>query len=134
MRRQFRAARERYRTLGVPYHRGYLLYGPPGTGKDVVGVGLAAKFGMSIYAVNLTELNDQEAEESGQCRPENSVILFEDIDCMKVGGARRSPTTGRKTRRAQEARRAIRRIASESHSQDCLMSWRFSMLRRTFCS
>jgi len=43
--RQFRAARERYRTLGVPYHRGYLLYGPPGTGKTSLVSGLAAKFG-----------------------------------------------------------------------------------------
>jgi len=30
---RFRASRPRYRRLGVPYHRGYLLYGPPGTGK-----------------------------------------------------------------------------------------------------
>jgi mitochondrial chaperone BCS1 len=27
--RNFRTSRERYRRLGVPYHRGYLLYGPP---------------------------------------------------------------------------------------------------------
>ena len=31
--RTFRASRERYGRLGVPYHRGYLFYGPPGTGK-----------------------------------------------------------------------------------------------------
>jgi chaperone BCS1 len=30
---RFRSSRGRYRRLGVPYHRGYLLYGPPGTGK-----------------------------------------------------------------------------------------------------
>jgi chaperone BCS1 len=30
---QFRASKERYGQLGVPYHRGYLFYGPPGTGK-----------------------------------------------------------------------------------------------------
>jgi mitochondrial chaperone BCS1 len=86
--RQFRASRERYATLGVPYHRGYLLYGPPGTGKTSLVSGLAAEFGMSIYAVNLTELNDQKLKRAVSAVPENSVILFEDIDCMKVGGRR----------------------------------------------
>lgn len=56
---KFRASRKRYRHLGVPYHRGYLLYGPPGTGKTSLVSGLAAKFGMSVYAVNLTEFNDR---------------------------------------------------------------------------
>jgi chaperone BCS1 len=83
---QFRGSRERYRLLGIPYHRGYLLYGPPGTGKTSLVSGLAAKFGMSIYAVNLTELNDQRLKRAVSAVPENSLILFEDIDCMKVGG------------------------------------------------
>lgn len=86
--RQFRASRERYGQLGVPYHRGYLLYGPPGTGKTSLVSGLAAEFGMSIYAVNLTELNDQRLKRAVSTVPQNSVILFEDIDCMKVGGRR----------------------------------------------
>ena len=95
--RHFRASRERYGMLGVPYHRGYLLYGPPGTGKTSLVSGLAADFGMSIYAVNLTELNDQKLKRAVSTVPENSVILFEDIDCMKVGGRRPSlqPKPGR---------------------------------------
>jgi mitochondrial chaperone BCS1 len=88
--RQFRASRERYGQLGVPYHRGYLLYGPPGTGKTSLVSGLAAEFGMSIYAVNLTELNDQKLKRAVSTVPQNSVILFEDIDCMKMGGRRPS--------------------------------------------
>jgi mitochondrial chaperone BCS1 len=83
--RQFRGSRERYGVLGVPYHRGYLLYGPPGTGKTSLVSGLAAEFGMSIYAINLTELNDHKLKRAVSTVPENSVILFEDIDCMKVG-------------------------------------------------
>lgn len=89
--RQFRAARERYRTLGVPYHRGYLLHGPPGTGKTSLVSGLAGEFGMSIYAVNLTELNDQKLKNAVRAVPGNSVILFEDIDCMRVGGRKPEP-------------------------------------------
>ncbi|SEG62550.1 chaperone BCS1 [Bryocella elongata] len=85
---QFRNSRPRYRRLGVPYHRGYLLYGPPGTGKTSLVSALAAKFGMSIYMVNLTEFNDRSLKMAMNDVPENSVILFEDIDCMKAGERR----------------------------------------------
>lgn len=84
----FLVSRQRYRRLGVPYHRGYLLYGPPGTGKTSLVSGLAARFGMSIYAVNLTEFNDRTLKGAINQVPENSVILFEDIDCMKAGNRR----------------------------------------------
>jgi len=85
---RFRASRARYRRLGVPYHRGYLLYGPPGTGKTSLVSALGAKFGMSIYVVNLTEFNDRSLKTAMNDVPENSVILFEDIDCMKAGNRR----------------------------------------------
>jgi chaperone BCS1 len=85
---RFRASRPRYRRLGVPYHRGYVLYGPPGTGKTSLVSALAAKFSMSIYVVNLTELNDRTLKKAMNAVPENSIILFEDIDCMKAGNRR----------------------------------------------
>jgi chaperone BCS1 len=85
---RFRASRARYGRLGVPYHRGYLLYGPPGTGKTSLVSALGAKFGMSIYVVNLTEFNDRSLKTAMNDVPENSVILFEDIDCMKAGNRR----------------------------------------------
>jgi mitochondrial chaperone BCS1 len=85
---RFRASRPRYRRLGVPYHRGYLLYGPPGTGKTSLVSSIGAKFGMSIYVVNLSELNDRTLKRAMNSVPESSVILFEDIDCMKAGNRR----------------------------------------------
>jgi chaperone BCS1 len=85
---RFREARERYRRLGVPYHRGYLFYGPPGTGKTSLASALGAKFGMSIYALNLTELNDRTLKTAMNSVPEGSIVLFEDIDCMKAGNRR----------------------------------------------
>jgi chaperone BCS1 len=88
---KFRVSRGRYRRLGVPYHRGYLLYGPPGTGKTSLVSGLAAKCGMSIYVVNLTEFNDRTLKSAMNDVPENSVILFEDIDCMRTGHRRAEP-------------------------------------------
>jgi chaperone BCS1 len=85
---RFRSSRARYRRLGVPYHRGYLLYGPPGTGKTSLVSALGAKFGMSIYVVNLTEFNDRSLKMAMNDVPQNAVILFEDIDCMKAGNRR----------------------------------------------
>jgi chaperone BCS1 len=88
---RFKASRQRYRRLGVPYHRGYLLHGPPGTGKTSLVSGLAATFGMSIYAINLTEFNDRTLRTAISEVPRNSVVLFEDIDCMKTGNRRPEP-------------------------------------------
>ena len=98
---KFRASRERYRRLGVPYHRGYLLYGPPGTGKTSLVAALAAKFGMSLYAVNLTEFNDRTLRSALNDVPEGSVVLLEDVDCMRTGQRRpqqdeRKPEAGDK--------------------------------------
>ena len=88
---KFIASRDRYRRLGVPYHRGYLLYGPPGTGKTSLVSGIAAKSGMSVYVVNLTEFNDRTLKSAMNDVPESSVILFEDIDCMRTGHRRLEP-------------------------------------------
>lgn len=43
---------------------------------------------MSIYAVNLAQFNDRTLVSSINDVPPNSVILFEDIDCMRSGKAR----------------------------------------------
>jgi mitochondrial chaperone BCS1 len=85
---QFRGSKRRYQRLGVPYHRGYLLYGPPGTGKTSLVSALAAHFGLSIYAVNLGDFNDRSLMSAVNQVPPHSVLLFEDIDCMKGGQSR----------------------------------------------
>jgi len=85
---KFKAAQQRYRKLGVPYHRGYLFYGPPGSGKTSIVSALAGHFGISIYAINLTDFNDQSLLKAINDVPTKSLILFEDIDCMKTGKAR----------------------------------------------
>jgi chaperone BCS1 len=86
--KRFRSSRERYRKLGVPYHRGYLFYGPPGTGKTSLVSALGGKFGMSIYSINLAQFNDRSLVSAMNEVQRNSVILFEDIDSMKSGDAR----------------------------------------------
>jgi chaperone BCS1 len=84
----FRKSKRRYARLGVPYHRGYLFYGPPGTGKTSLVSALAANFGLSIYAINLAVLDDRSLMNAVNQVAPNSVLLFEDIDCMKTGSAR----------------------------------------------
>ncbi|HVH86377.1 MAG TPA: AAA family ATPase, partial [Terriglobales bacterium] len=81
---KFRASRQRYREIGVPYHRGYLFYGPPGTGKTSLVSALASRFGMSVYVVNLTHFSDRSLKKAVNDVPANSIILFEDIDCMRT--------------------------------------------------
>jgi len=103
---QFRTSKERYQRLGVPYHRGYLFYGPPGTGKTSLVSALAAHFGLSIYILNLADFNDRSLMGAVNQVPRNSVLLFEDIDCMRGsqsragvdsdGGQKRSATLSTK--------------------------------------
>ena len=86
--KNFRASKQRYARLGIPYHRGYLLYGPPGTGKTSLVSALAAYFGLSIYVISLTDFTDRSLMNAVNLVPANSVLLFEDIDCAKSGKAR----------------------------------------------
>ncbi len=91
---QFRRSQQRYQRLGVPYHRGYLLYGPPGTGKTSLVSALAAYFGLSIYTVNLADFSDRSLMVAVNDVPRNSVLLFEDIDCMRGSQSRGGTETG----------------------------------------
>jgi chaperone BCS1 len=91
---QFRKSKQRYARLGVPYHRGYLFYGPPGTGKTSLVSAVAAHFGMSIYAVNLAEFTDGSLMSAVNNVPQNSVLLFEDIDCMRSSQSRAGVDSG----------------------------------------
>jgi mitochondrial chaperone BCS1 len=85
---KFKSSRQRYRGLGVPYHRGYLFYGPPGTGKTSLVSAVGERFGMSIYAINLAHFSDRSLVGAMNEVEQNSVILFEDTICMKSGDAR----------------------------------------------
>jgi len=99
---KFRGSRQRYQRLGIPYHRGYLFCGPPGTGKSSLVSALAAHFGLSIYIVNLTDFDDRSLMSAVDQVPANSVLLFEDIDCMR-GGQTRSGAGGNSLEAAPRA-------------------------------
>jgi len=85
---RFRKSKQRYERLGIPYHRGYLLYGPPGTGKTSLVSALAAHYGLSIYSLNLADFTDRTLMNAVNQVPANSILLFEDIDCMRGSQSR----------------------------------------------
>ncbi len=91
---QFRRSKQRYQRLGVPYHRGYLFYGPPGTGKTSLVSALAAHFGLSVYIVNLSDFSDRSLMSAINDVPAHSVLLFEDIDCMRSSQPRAVADSG----------------------------------------
>src|SRR5215469_12293122 len=112
---RFKQSRKRYRALGVPYHRGYLFHGPPGTGKTSLVSALAERFGMSIYVINLAQFNDRTLVSAMNDVDQNSVILFEDIDCMKSGDAR-------KDQDAQETRNVLNSAAEKKDGSNLTLS------------
>jgi chaperone BCS1 len=84
----FRESKQRYERLGVPYHRGYLLKEPPGTRKKSLVTALKKKKKKKKNSINLADLNDRTLMNAVNQIARNSVLLFEDIDCMKSNTAR----------------------------------------------
>jgi chaperone BCS1 len=70
-----------------------LFYGPPGTGKTSLVSALAAHFGLSIYMVNLADFSDRNLMSAVNQVPAKSVLLFEDIDCMRGAESRVGTTS-----------------------------------------
>lgn len=78
--REFFESKKKYKSLGVPWRRGFMLQGPPGTGKTSLCRHLASKFKMNIYVVApSTYTSEHLSSMLHQVRP-HSIVLFEDID------------------------------------------------------
>lgn len=73
-----------YAARGIPYRRGYLFHGPPGCGKTSLAHSLAGTFGLSIYALDLSRSNFQEADLALFIEelPARCVLVIEDIDAI----------------------------------------------------
>lgn len=79
----FLASEEKYDSLGVPYHRGYLLHGPAGTGKTSVARAIATHFAMDIYYLTLSDLDkDTKLLQMVSAVTSGSMLLLEDIDVL----------------------------------------------------
>lgn len=83
---RFLKSEETYRSIGVPYRRGYLLYGLPGAGKTSSIVALAGHLRMDLYILNLASYGMDDERLSGLLldAPPDALLLLEDIDCVFV--------------------------------------------------
>lgn len=79
--KEFLDAEEWYDNVHIPYRRGYLLHGLPGTGKSSLINAIANELVMDIYQLNLSSMRDERFSEAMRSVPNNSIVVFEDIDC-----------------------------------------------------
>lgn len=71
-----------YSDRDIPYRRGYLLYGPPGTGKSSLSSSIAGHFGLNIYILSLSTINEANLKSLFDKLPSRCIILLEDIDAV----------------------------------------------------
>ena len=87
--------RDRYIKLGINHKRVYLLEGVPGTGKTSLITAIASKFNFNISIISfvpkmtdiellraLRSINDDRDQDVYEKKNKQSIIIFEDIDCI----------------------------------------------------
>jgi hypothetical protein len=78
----FNSSEAWYRSVGVPYRRGYLLYGIPGSGKTTTAISLASRLKKDIYILPLDGISDDRLMQLMHGCRRDGLVLLEDIDCV----------------------------------------------------
>lgn len=80
---EFSNVEEKYKSLDIPYKRGYLFYGPPGNGKTSLITALAGYLKMNICYLSLSSVeSDSYLRDLFSNIPDNSILAMEDIDAI----------------------------------------------------
>jgi len=86
---KFMRSRDQYRSLGIPWRRGYLLHGPPGTGKSSFVQALATVLEIPIYFLNLSSVErPEELQRLFNSVTSRAILLIEDVDCVPAARQR----------------------------------------------
>jgi chaperone BCS1 len=90
---QFIASECWYRSVGVPYRRGYLLHGPPGNGKSSIVHAIAShlKEDVSIISLSGSSIRDENLLSTINSSP-GRILLMEDIDAVRISDDRSKNT------------------------------------------
>lgn len=76
----FKADRELYKRLKIPFKRGYMFYGTPGNGKSSYAYAIAEYLKYDLYIITLNGLSDGSFQRIISDIPSHSIIVIEDID------------------------------------------------------
>lgn len=69
-----------YKKEGRPFRRGYLFHGDPGTGKSTLIEMIAGFRNLSVYRLNLSDINDSDLAILFNKVPPFSIIVIEEVD------------------------------------------------------
>jgi len=79
----FKDSKETYDKYGIRYKRTYLFYGEPGTGKSSLSLAISNYTKRDVLSINMSkDMTDSNLITLVSNRPNKSIILFEDIDCL----------------------------------------------------
>lgn len=91
----FFSSEDRFKAIGLPWHRGYLFHGPAGNGKTSLCSALANSFKLNLYNLPLSAVkNDTHLVETVSRVGRNSILLLEDIDIFSKTMNREQADTG----------------------------------------
>lgn len=77
---KFYASEERYRQLGLPWRRGYMLSGPPGTGKTSAVMALASHYRKDVWMIQLADITADGEFINLVSWASGGFLVLEDID------------------------------------------------------
>lgn len=79
----FENSKEIYDKYGIRYKRTYLFHGEPGTGKSSLSLAISNYTKRDILSINMSkDMTDSNLITLISNRPNKSIVLFEDIDCL----------------------------------------------------
>lgn len=96
---RFTRSHEWYKTVGVPYRRGYLFAGESGTGKTTLAITLASYLKRPLYSISLANIGDMELSAATLSLPGDAIFLLEDIDTVAQSGSRTAEASGTKPKK-----------------------------------